>query len=412
MRFSEKQQEFFANANHRWNVKTGATRSGKTYMDYFVIPYRIRKCTGKGHIVILGNTRQTVERNIIEPLRMIWGDYFVGNLKQNGSIKLFGKKCYVFGACVKAYKVQLQGMSIEYCYGDEVSTWNEEVFAMLKSRLDRPNSCFDGTCNPDNPSHWFKTFLDSDADIFHQSYTIDDNPYNNPKFVEELKKEYLGTVYYERFILGRWVAAEGIIYRRFADKPDNFFITYEEYKRLTDSYGIEEINIGVDFGGTGSGTSFVATVILGDFFGVIVLASKRLVFELTPDALGRYFVEFVRYVEDTYNVIADNAMCDSAEQILIRGIREAADTAGLNCRVKNARKDSIKDRIRLTNALLGRGTLYLTSDNETLSNALSKALWKENSIEDIRLDDGTTDIDTLDAYEYTIETHLKDFIRA
>lgn len=104
-------------------------------------------------------------------------------------------------------------------------------------------------------------------------------------------------------------------------------------------------------------------------------------------------------------------MCDSAEQILIRGIREAADTAGLNCRVKNARKDSIKDRIRLTNALLGRGTLYLTTDNETLSNALSKALWRENSIEDIRLDDGTTDIDTLDAYEYTIETHLKDFIQ-
>ena len=325
---------------------------------------------------------------------------------------LFGRKCWVFGASVKVYKEQLQGMAVEYAYGDEISTWNVEVFEMLKSRMDRSNSCFDGTCNPDNPSHWFKKFLDSNADIYQQSYTIDDNPFNDPKFVAELKKEYLGTVYYDRFILGRWVAAEGIIYRKFADKPDNFSVTFEQSCELMKNNGVEEINVGVDFGGTGSGTSFVATVILGDFKGVLVLASQRLVIELTPDTLGRSFVKFVRYVEDTYKVEIENAMCDSAEQILIRGIREAADVAGLGCRVKNARKDSIKDRIRLTNALLGRGTLYLTHDNQTLSNALSKALWKDNSIEDVRLDDGTTDIDTLDAYEYTIEAHLKDFIDA
>ena len=42
MPFSDKQQEFFRNANHRWNIKVGATRSGKTYMDYYVIPKRIR----------------------------------------------------------------------------------------------------------------------------------------------------------------------------------------------------------------------------------------------------------------------------------------------------------------------------------------------------------------------------------
>lgn len=412
MGFSKMQHEFFMNATHRWNVKTGATRSGKTYMDYYVIPKRIRKCTGKGHIVILGNTRPTAIRNVIEPMRNIWGERFVPNVRNDGSIMLFGKKAYIFPAGTKSDVERLQGMSIEYAYGDEITTWNESVFAMLKSRLDRPNSCFDGTCNPDNPSHWFKTFLESNADIYQQAYTIDDNPFNDPKFVSELKKEYLGTVYYDRFILGRWVAAEGIIYRKFADDPKSFFISYEEYEDLINKYEIEEVNVGVDFGGTGSGTSFVCTVILGDHAGVIVLASERLVFELTPDTLGKHFVSFVRYAEDTYHVTVDNAICDSAEQILIRGIREAAYTAGFSCRVKNARKNSIKDRIRLTNALLGRHTLYLTSDNETLSNALSKALWKENSVEDIRLDDGTTDIDTLDAYEYTIEQHMKKFIEA
>ena len=65
---------------------------------------------------------------------------------------------------------------------------------MLKSRLSCPHSHFDGTCNPDNPQHWFKRFLDSDADIYCQAYTIDDNPTLPPEFVAQLKKEYAGTV--------------------------------------------------------------------------------------------------------------------------------------------------------------------------------------------------------------------------
>ncbi len=56
--FSEKQQEYFNKATHRWNVKTGAARSGKTYMDYFVIPKRIRAAKGlDGLNVMLGHTR-------------------------------------------------------------------------------------------------------------------------------------------------------------------------------------------------------------------------------------------------------------------------------------------------------------------------------------------------------------------
>ena len=197
--FSPKQQEFFMNATHRWNVKTGATRSGKTFMDYFVIPKRILKTTGAGHIVLLGNTQQTLSRNILDPMRNIWGAGLVGHIATNtGAVKIFGKKCYALGADNVRRVAAIQGASIEYCYGDEVTTWSEPVFTMLKSRLDKPNSCFDGTCNPDTPQHWFKKFLDSDADIYCQKYRIDDNPYLDPEFVRNLKQEYWGTVYYDR----------------------------------------------------------------------------------------------------------------------------------------------------------------------------------------------------------------------
>ena len=90
---------------------------------------------------------------------------------------------------------------------------------MLKSRLDKSYSRFDGTCNPESPRHWFKEFLDSDADIFYQQYTLYDNPFNPPEFVKALEIEYGGTVYFDRYVLGLWKRAEGVVFPDFADNP-------------------------------------------------------------------------------------------------------------------------------------------------------------------------------------------------
>ena len=216
LRLTHKQREFWQNANHRWNIKEGATRSGKTYLDYFLIPKRIRACQGSGLIVLLGNTRGTLNRNILEPMRSIWGEELVGNIGIDNTVMLFGKKCHALGADKVTQVSKLQGAGIEYCYGDEVTTWHEDVFSMLKSRLDKPNSIFDGTCNPDSPNHWLLKFLESDADVFRQHYTIYDNPNLSEEFVRNLEREYRGTVYFDRFILGKWALAEGLIYPMFS----------------------------------------------------------------------------------------------------------------------------------------------------------------------------------------------------
>lgn len=215
MRLSDKQKEFWRSCNRRWNVKTGATRSGKTYLDYYLIPRRIRACTDDGLILLLGNTKGTLERNILDPMRQIWGA-LVGNIGSDNKVTLFGRQCYALGADKVNQVSKIQGAGFQYVYGDEITTWHQDVFQMLKSRLDKPNSCFDGTCNPDGPNHWFKTFLDSDADIYCQHYTIDDNPFLTPEFVNNLKSEYAGTVYYDRYILGRWALAEGLVYPMFS----------------------------------------------------------------------------------------------------------------------------------------------------------------------------------------------------
>ncbi len=222
LRLTDKQRDFWSNANRRWNIKEGATRSGKTYLDYFLIPKRIRSCTGAGLIVLLGNTKGTLNRNILEPMRSIWGDELVGSIGSDNTVTLFGKKCHALGADKVTQVSKLQGAGIEYCYGDEITTWNEDVFAMLKSRLDKPNSKFDGTCNPDSPNHWLLKFLESDADIFRQHYTIYDNPNLSAEFVKNLEREYRGTVYFDRFILGKWALAEGLVYPMF-DREKHVF---------------------------------------------------------------------------------------------------------------------------------------------------------------------------------------------
>lgn len=212
MPLTEKQLEYLQNCSHRWNVKTGATGSGKSFVDFTVtIPKRIEACRGEGLIVLLGNTRGTLERNILEPMRQWWPGN-VGMIRSDNTVELFGKKVYVLGADNKKHVARIQGATFEYVYGDEVTTWSEDVFQMLKSRLRCEHSHFDGTCNPDNPEHWFKHFLDSDADIYQQSYVIDDGVLP-PHIIAELKKEYAGTVYYDRYILGEWCQASGLIYK-------------------------------------------------------------------------------------------------------------------------------------------------------------------------------------------------------
>lgn len=416
MPFSQKQMEFFQNANHRWNVKVGATRSGKTYMDYYVIPKRIRARAGKeGLAAILGVSKGTIQRNIIEPLQSIWGMSLVGDINSQNICHMFGEDVYCLGAEKISQVSKLRGSSLKYCYGDEVAEWNQDVFNMLKSRLDKPYSCFDGACNPDAPQHWFRAFLESDADIYCQKYEIFDNPFLAPKFIEELCKEYRGTVLYDRYIRGLWVAAQGSIYRLMCDatssmSTNNPYLLHEKPKNIV------EINIGVDFGGNKSGHAFVATAYTRGYQHVVALASERHMSQngsIGPDELGKLFVDFCLKIINLYGFIT-HVYCDSAEQTLIAGLRTTARKNGLSwLRIENALKTEINDRIRFMQRMLGQiRFFYMQNQCQSLVDAMTTALWNEKNLtEDERLDDGSSDIDTLDAFEYTFERDISRFIR-
>lgn len=437
MHLSKKQNEYIVNATHRWNIKSGAVRSGKSYVDTaFVIPFRIRERAGKpGLNVILGVSKESIERNVLQPMREIYTEELIGTINSRNIAKICGEDVYCLGAEKISQVAKIQGSSIKYCYGDEIAKWNKEVFQMLKSRLDKPYSCFDGACNPEHPTHWLKEFLDDpNIDLYLQKYTIFDNPFLPVDFVEQLCIEYAGTVYYDRLILGLWKRAEGAIYKKFADNPDMFRCSIvEDYSKESEfkefrKKDITSIEIAIDFGGNQSGHSFVARGYTDDYRDVIALKSKRIMAkdeneDIDSNKLDELFCTFIREVIDRYAVIVkrgkyveycnvESVYWDNAETVLGNSIRNDVEKKFPWISVRPAKKKAINDRIRCTVRLMGARRFFITDDCKTLETALCDAVWnKEVKEKDERLDDGSTDIDSLDAFEYTIERDMKYLIQ-
>lgn len=435
MQLSSKQNEYILNATHRWNIKSGAVRSGKSFVDTaYMIPFRIRERDGKpGLNVILGVSKESIERNVLQPMREIYTDKLIGTINNRNVARICGEDVYCLGAEKVSQVAKIQGSSIKYCYGDEIAKWNKEVFQMLKSRMDKPYSCFDGSCNPEHPTHWLKEFLDNpDLDIYLQTYTIFDNPYLDPEFVKQLCKEYEGTIYYDRLIIGLWKRAEGAIYKRFADDPGTFRcmvvdqIDSDAGKQFLKE-DITSIEFAIDFGGNKSGHAFVARGYTDDYRNVIALASKRIMAkdetkDIDSNMLDNLFCDFVQDVIDKYAVIikhgeyveycnAETVYWDNAETVLGNSIRNAVEKRFSWMSVKPARKKPINDRIHCTIRLMGAGRFWMTDDCGSLQAAFTDAVWDQEKDKDERLDDGSTDIDSLDAFEYTIERDMKYLIQ-
>lgn len=437
MQLSKKQNEYIVNATHRWNIKSGAVRSGKSFVDTaFVIPFRIREKAGKpGLNVILGVSKESIERNVLQPMREIYTSKLIGTINNRNVAIICGEEVYCLGAEKVSQVAKIQGASIKYCYGDEIAKWNKEVFQMLKSRLDKPYSCFDGSCNPEHPTHWLKEFIDDvRLDIYLQTYMIFDNPFLPAEFVEQLCKEYEGTIYYDRLILGLWKRAEGAIYKRFADNPEEFRCNIVEdllpdpERKQFRKEDITSIELGIDFGGNQSGHSFVARGYTDDYREVIVLKSRRIMAkdeaeEIDSNKLDQLFCEFIQEVIDQYAVCVnhgdyveycnvESVFWDNAETVLGNSIRNAVERSFPWISVRPAKKKTIIDRIRCTVRLMGAGRFFITDDCESLETAFSDAVWnKDVKDKDERLDDGSTDIDSLDAFEYTIERDMKYLIQ-
>ena len=393
-KMTPKQQQFWMNCNKRWNIKCGATRSGKTYLDFYLIPKRIRTVSGRdGLYVILGNTKSTLQRNIIEPLQNIWGTSLVSDIKSDNTAYMFGEKVHCIGADKVNQVDRIRGSSIKYCYGDEVVTWHEDVFNMLKSRLDKEYSMFDGTCNPENPNHWFKTFIDTpDIDMFYQHYTLYDNPYLSPAFVKNLENEYSGTIFFDRYIKGLWVRAEGIIFPSFANNPDKWIIACEDVPTQRLRY----CEVGFDIGGNGSAYAMTCTGCGYDGVQYKLKAEKRQAGNMTMDDVVSFVVEFCESCEKTYGVKIEMINCDHIAVIVNTINDNTKYRAGL------CYKPPVPDRVFLYSRLLATNKVkFVKGMCDALIDEMQNLVFDTNARDTRPLDDGSMQIDTWDSNIYS-----------
>ena len=221
--FTPKQEVLLSMFKHdqlkRINILEGSVRSGKTWISLVLWAFWVATMPADGAYLMVAKTLTSLKRNCLDLLQTLVGQkHFAYNINTKDG-RLFGRLIYLEGVNDARAENKIRGMTLQGAYCDELTLFTEDFFAMLLSRLSMSGAKLIGTTNPDNPMHWLKTkYIDrkDKLDMLTMQFLIDDNTMLDPAYVTSLKKEYTG-VFYERFILGKWVVADGVIYDMWQD---------------------------------------------------------------------------------------------------------------------------------------------------------------------------------------------------
>lgn len=386
----------------------GAVRSGKTVAMAVGFILWSMKTFNNQTFAICGRTIASLRRNVVTHLPTWLEGLFSIEERRNENkltITVGSRKntYYLFGGHDEASYTLVQGITLAGVLFDEVALMPRSFVEQAMARCSVAGSKFWFNCNPEGPTHWFYQEWVQKAgerNILHLHFTMKDNLSLTKTIRERYARMYSG-VFYARYILGLWTKAEGLIYKQFADDPNRYIVDKAE--------GIVSANIGVDFGGGTSAHAFSCVGFTRGHEQMFILDEYREKEAMTPERLCDAFVDFVKRCRRRW--LVTDAYCDSAEQTLINGLRVAAVKAGLPINVLNARKRPINDRIRAFCILLGSDRVKILRPCKETIAALQTAVWNaKKPTEDVRLDDGSTNIDSLDAMEYAFEQEISTLI--
>ncbi len=437
-RFSDKHKQYIRQCRVcSINVAEGAVRAGKTIANVFAFAQELKTSPDRLHLAT-GSTVGNAKLNIGDcngyGLEHIFrGQCHWGRYLENEALFIKGEatggrsRIVIFAGAGKAdsYK-KIRGNSYGMWIATEINLHHDNSIKEANNRLlaSRHLKIF-WDLNPDNPKAQIYTeYIDSwqekaDAGNMSEGYnylhcTLYDNITITPERLKAIEQRYeVDSIWYLRDIKGQRVIAEGLIYRRFADDTASKQYTFAIHEKPKD---LMEINVGVDFGGSNSGHAFTATGITRGYNLVVVLASERIDCkkqEIDPEMLAGMFLNFCQRILSAYGYITA-VYADNAEQTLIAGLRSASRKNGLSwLRIENALKTEINDRINATAILMAQGRFrYVYGQCTNLVSALCTAVWNpKNEVKNERLDDGTSDIDSLDSFEYTFERRISQLIR-
>ncbi len=204
----------------------GAVRSGKTLsMSLGFVLWASASFDG-GAFAICGKTVTSLRRNVITPLLPMLRDYgFTCIEKVSRSyidLTFLGhtNRFYLFGGRDEGSAALIQGMTLSGVFLDEAALMPRSFVEQALARCSVSGSKMWFNCNPDNPAHWFYTEWIKKAEEKHALYihfTMDDNPSLSDALKQRYKRLYSGA-FYDRFVLGKWTASQGVVYPMFSEK--------------------------------------------------------------------------------------------------------------------------------------------------------------------------------------------------
>lgn len=368
----------------------GSIRSGKTtVMSLSFVLWAMKTFDGE-NFAMCGKTISSLRRNVLKQLfKMLkaMNVSIVEHRSENYFTISDGKHendFYIFGGKDEASQDLIQGITLAGVFFDEVALMPESFVSQATARCSVEGSKMWFNCNPEGPDHWFKTnWIEhiSDLNLIRIHFTMKDNPSLSKRIRERYERMYHG-VFYDRFILGLWVLASGIIFRDFAEDDTTFLYDDSE---LLDANGVckvplSKVVMGIDFGGNGSKTTFVLNAYMHGYkdFRICEEDSLPLSDNIGAEEICNKFIEFYRMCLKKYRRV-DYIFPDSASTTMINSLRAKAKQEGLPWnRITGCRKNEIKDRPKSIDLLLSSGRLKINSRCVNVRKSLASLRWDED----------------------------------
>ncbi len=228
MNFSENQRKIlaFPNTDYDALICDGAIRSGKTtIMSVAFVLWAMREFNGC-YFGICSKTVRTAEKNIIQPLlnlsymkKRFSMKYTRDNelvVRNRDKVNTF----YIYGGKDASSYTLIQGATFAGVLLDEVALMPRSFVEQACARCSVDGRKLWFNCNPEGQLHWFNQEWVKKAEeknALHVHFTLGDNPSLSPRIRAGYESMYSG-VFYDRYIRGLWVSADGLVYDMFNEK--------------------------------------------------------------------------------------------------------------------------------------------------------------------------------------------------
>lgn len=389
---TKKQQEVvdcIRRENPKILICAGAKRAGKTFILDLAFLAHIAKFQDMGLSFILGGaTQAALRRNVLDDLENILGKEL--KLDKTNAVEVFGNKIYCFdGANADAWK-KVRGFTAAGAFLNEGTALHDSFVKEVISRCSYPGARIYIDTNPENPSHSIKKdYIDKDGQrldngqlnirSFH--FTLYDNDALDKEYVESIVKSTPSGMFTDRDIYGRWVNAEGIVYKDFTDEN---YVT----KQQINAMHFIDFFCGVDWGYEHYG----AILVFGETEdGKIVMLEENAHQHWEIDQWAAVAIR----IKNRYGDIP--FYCDTARPEHVQRFRRE----GL--RAVNADKAVIPGIEKVATRIKEKKLLIYDAAAKRFRDEISQYAWNEKTGEPVKMMD-----DVMDSIRYAIYTHYGD----